>query len=127
MSNHEVVLRGDLRDHLDALDFSVIGYIPAQRLLDDHRRTRWHVARFGGGLPQRPQAPDPPDQPAQNEVVYLRKLLAAYTEHRGQPVDSVDDLVGANDLQPIKLILKSSGIAINLLLGQTLARSLANP
>lgn len=97
-STQEVALVGDLRDHLDVLDFGVIGYIPAQRLLDEHRQTRWHVARFGGGLPQRPQTPDPPDQPAENEVVYLSKLLAAYADHRGKPVASVDDLAGANDL-----------------------------
>ena len=97
-STQVIVLEGDLRDHLDSLDFSVIGYIPAQRLVDDHRGTRWHVARFGGGLPQRPQAPDPPDEPAENEVVYLSKLLAAYADHRRQPVASVNDLAGVNDL-----------------------------
>lgn len=97
-STQEVLLEGDLRDHLDALDFSVIGYIPAQRLVDDHRRTRWHVARFGGGLPQRPQTPEPPDRPAENEVVYLSKLFAAYADHRGHPVASVDDLAGVIDL-----------------------------
>lgn len=97
-STQEVVLEGDLQDHLDALDFSVIGYIPAQRLVDDHRRTPWHVARFGGGLPQRPQTPDPPDEPAENEVVYLNKLLAAYADHRGHPVATVDDLAGVDEL-----------------------------
>ena len=97
-STQEVVLEGDLQDYLDALDFSVIGYIPAQRLLDDHRRTPWHVARFGGGLPQRPQVPEPPDEPAENEVVYLSKLLAAYSDHRGHPVATVDDLAGVDEL-----------------------------
>lgn len=97
-STTEVPLDGDLRQHLDALDFSVIGYIPAQRLVDEHRRTRWHVARFGGGLPPRLQAPDPPDQPAENEVVYLSKLLAAYADHRRQPVACVSDLAGVDDL-----------------------------
>lgn len=97
-STREVVLEGGLRDHLDILDFSVIGYIPAQRLVDDHRRTRWHVARFGGGLPQRPQTQEPPDRPAENEAVYLRKLFAAYADHRGHLVASVDDLAGVSDL-----------------------------
>jgi len=97
-STREVILEGDLRDYLNALDFSVIGYIPAQRLVDEHRRTRWHVARFGGGLPQRPQAPAPPDQPADNEVVYLGKLFAAYADHQEHPVASADDLAGAIDL-----------------------------
>lgn len=97
-STAEVLLEGELLDYINALDFSVIGYIPAQRLVDEHRKTRWHVARFGGGLPQRPPSPDPPDQPADNEVVYLGKLLAAYADHRGQAVRSVDDLDGVSDL-----------------------------
>lgn len=97
-STQEVVLEGDLRDYLDDADFSVIGYIPAQRLLDDHRRTRWHVARFGGGLPPRPQTPEPPDEPAENEVVYLRKLFAAYADRQGAPIDGADDLAGVTDL-----------------------------
>lgn len=98
-STQEVVLEGELRNHLDTLDFSTIGYIPAQRLLDDHRRTPWHVARFGGGLPQRPQTPEPPEEPAESEVVYLRKLFAAYADHRGHTVTSEGDLADAMDLR----------------------------
>jgi hypothetical protein len=97
-STQDVVLEGALRDYLDALDFSVIGCIPAQRLVDDHRRTRWHVARFGGGLPQRPEAPEPPDKPVEKEVGYLTKLFAAYADHRGHPVENVNDLAGVNSL-----------------------------
>ncbi len=97
-STQEVVLEGDLRDYLEVLDFSVIGYIPAQRLVDDHRQTRWHIARFGAGFPQRGPIPDPPEQPTENEVVYLEKLFAAYADHKGHPVANVDDLAGAAGL-----------------------------
>lgn len=97
-STQEVILEGDLQGYLDDLDFSAIGYIPTQRLVDDHRRTRWHVARFGGGLPQRPRTPEPPDRPAEHEVIYLGKLLAAYSDHKGHPVASTEDLAGFIDL-----------------------------
>lgn len=97
-STQEVLLEGALRDYLDSLDFSVVGYIPAQRLVDDHRRTRWHVARFGGGLPQRPESPDPPDKPIETEVVYLNKLFAAYADRQGHAIATVDDLAGVDFL-----------------------------
>ncbi len=94
----EVVLQGDLRDHLDELDFRVIGYIPAQRLIEEHRSTRWHIARFGGGFPQRGPIPNPPAEPTEYEVVYLEKLFAAYSDHRSAPVANLDDLIGVDAL-----------------------------
>ena len=97
-STAEITLDGDLRRHFDSVDLSVIGYIPAQRLLDEHRNTPWHIARFGGGLPTRPQTPDPPVVPANNEVVYLTKLLDAYADNQRRPVAGVDDLDGVHEL-----------------------------
>ena len=88
----DVPLECTLRDHLNALDFSVIGYIPPLTLLEQHRKTPWHVARFGGGLPPRPTIPDPPDTPTDLETVYLRKLFEAYADARGRPVANLDDI-----------------------------------
>ncbi|WP_456386878.1 ABC-three component system protein [Desulfolithobacter sp.] len=91
-STDEVPLEGALRSHLDALDFSVIGYVPPLTLLEQHRKTPWHVARFDGGLPARPTTPEPPDTPTDLETVYLRKLFDAYADARGRPVASLDDI-----------------------------------
>lgn len=91
-STAEVPLEGELRTYLDGLDFSVIGYIPPLTLLDQHRTTRWHIARFGGGLPPRPAVETPPVDPADIEATYLRKLFDAYGEERGQTVSSLQDI-----------------------------------
>lgn len=97
-STEEIELDQNLKDYIDTIDFSAFGYIPAQRLIDEHRRTRWHVARFGGDLPQRPQIPDPPHALDDNEAVYIEKLFAAYADHQGHPVASLDDLAGVEKL-----------------------------
>ena len=40
----------------------------------------------------RPGCPPPPDDPQGHELVYLKKLLGAYSDHANQPVTSIDDL-----------------------------------
>ena len=91
-STGEIPLEGELREHLEGLDFSIIGYIPPLTLLDHHRTTPWYISRFGGGLPPRPVTPDPPDTPSDLEAVYLRKLFDAYSDARERPIGSFDDI-----------------------------------
>jgi hypothetical protein len=97
-STKEIILDGDLRDHLDSLDFSVFGSVPPLDLLKQHQTTRWHIARFGGGLPPRPDATHPPVDPATVETVYLQKIFDAYGELRGRTVASLDDIRDDKDL-----------------------------
>jgi hypothetical protein len=92
----EVLLEGDLREYIETLDFSIISYIPPLQLLDQHRTTPWHVARFGGGLPPRPIISAPPEAPADFETVYLKKIFDAYSDARGVLVRCFDDI--KNDL-----------------------------
>ncbi len=95
-SKLSIPMDDELRDHLDALDFSIFDAIPPLRIIDAHMTTRWHVARFGGGLPARPPVEAPPDTPRADEVIYLRHLLDAYASHLSHPVASTAD-VAAND------------------------------
>lgn len=93
-----VVLDKGLRGHIASFDFAIFGTIAPHRLIDGHATTRWHVARFGGGLPPRP-APDlPPAQPTTSETPYVRALLAAYADHLKQPVESHEQLPDGSPL-----------------------------
>jgi hypothetical protein len=91
-STTEVELDGDLRAHLDALDFSIFEAIPPLRIIDQHAKTRWYAARFGGGLPARPKLPPLPVTIADHEMTYVRSLLDAYSDHLKCSVPTVADL-----------------------------------
>ncbi len=87
-----VELEGELFAYLKGLDFSIFEALPPLRLIDQHAKTKWHVARFGGGLPARPPAPDPPVDPTPLEANFLRQLLEAYSNHLKSPVTAVKDI-----------------------------------
>lgn len=97
-STHEVPLAADLRKYIESLDFSIFEAVPPLRLIDGHAKTRWHVARFGGGLPLRPAPLAPPTSPAADEATYVRALLDAYSDYLGHAVPRIDDLVVDPDL-----------------------------
>jgi len=88
----DVPLTDELNAHLNTIDFSIFGYTPPLRLIDEHRATPWHIARFGGGLPPRPDFTTPPAEPASNEVAYLRKLFEAYSDARGYAASRFADI-----------------------------------
>lgn len=64
-----------------ATDFSLFGSVEVLSLIDQHSRTRYHAARFGGGLPERPPVQDPPPEILVGEQMYVSKLVDAYREH----------------------------------------------
>lgn len=98
-----VPLEGDLRLYLDGLDFSIFSAAPPLKVLEAHATTRWHVARFGGGLPKRPEPLLPPPTIANDELQYVQQLLAAYSDHLGcgivaiQAISDEDLLAHFND------------------------------
>jgi hypothetical protein len=94
-SSHAVELDDDLRDHINSLDFSIFHPVSPLRILDEHGQTRWHVARFGGGLPVRPTVAAPPPIPTSIETRYVRRLFEAYGDHQKRPITSMADI--AND------------------------------
>lgn len=85
-STQEVPLDSALRAYVDAFDFSIFEAKTALQLVDEHRTTPVHAARFGGGLPQRPVTGKPPPAVASAESRYVMQLLGAYGEHIGTSV-----------------------------------------
>lgn len=97
-STEVVDLDASLRLYIDSLDFSIFEAIPPLQLIDQHARTRWYAARFGGGLPARPAMESPPVALADHEVNYVRELLDAYGDHLKCRIGTVEDLESHGDI-----------------------------
>jgi hypothetical protein len=95
----EVDCDAAMNAHIASLDFSIFEATPVLRIIDGHAKTRWHAARFGGGLPPRPAPLTPPLVPEATETVFVRELLRAYGDHLKQDVNDVADLAARDDLQ----------------------------
>lgn len=85
-STQVIALNGAFKDFVDGFDFTIFTFKPALDVIDEHRQTPYHAARFGGGLPDRPAPTTPPSTPAPEESRYLRQLMDAYGDHKKVPV-----------------------------------------
>jgi hypothetical protein len=94
-SIREIPLDAPLRAHIDALDLSRIHTLSPLTIIEEHRRTPWHAARFGGGLPVRPPIPAPPPTVAIHETQYIRALLDAYEDRLKCQIASMAHLTDA--------------------------------
>jgi ABC-3C protein len=93
VAKNEIPLEGALRQYVEAFDFTIIKDVPPSKIIDAHRETRFHAARFGGGLVRLP--PDKVEVPAEiagHESRYVEQLLLAYGDHLSQPVAELTDL-----------------------------------
>ncbi len=95
LSSQEIPLEDSLRGYIETFDFSQIRAASPLTIIEQHRATPWHAARFGGGLGVRPPVPSPPAYPAPNEAIYVRALLDAYEERVGTIISSPDILQDA--------------------------------
>lgn len=91
-SKRAVPLDAALHAYVDKFDFSIFDAKTALQLVDDHRATPVHAARFGGGIPSRPAAGKPPAAVASGESRYVTQLLGAYGEHTSTTVADPSDI-----------------------------------
>lgn len=92
VSAKEIPLDDGLRKYIETFDFSRIGAPSPLTIIEQHRTTHWHAARFGGGLPVRSPAPVPPPVVGPHEATYVRALLDAYEERIGSSIPSLGAL-----------------------------------
>lgn len=86
--------------HIASLDFSIFRTRPLLRIIEEHAKTRWYVARFGGGLRPRPEPMPPPSAPADSEAMFVGELRCAYADHLKQDIKDLDvGLASREDLR----------------------------
>ncbi len=89
--NSTTELTAALKSHISSFPFDRVTFIPTLKVIEQHQQTRWHVQRFGGGLPDRPRPPKvAPAGIGHNELKYVSQLLAAYSESQGVTITESD-------------------------------------
>lgn len=87
-----ISLEGELLAYVDEFDFSIFHKIKPLMLIEEHAKSRYHTTRFGGGLPNRPSFNNAPTDIASSELMYISKLLSAYSEADSTDYFNVSDL-----------------------------------
>lgn len=93
-----VELDDKLKAYIDSLDFSIFSGISPLVIIDGHAQTRWHLARFGGGLPPRPDIACPAFDPTEAPAPFMMRLFDAYGDHLKRNVAGVHDLTDEESL-----------------------------
>lgn len=79
----KIELSGALFEFVETFDFSIFQYKPRLEVIEEHRETPYFIARFGGGLKDRPESERPPSTPIKYESRYIQQLFEAYTDNKG--------------------------------------------
>ena len=88
----EIALEGNLLKYVEDFDFSIFRGKQPLTIIEEHRASPFHLARFGGGFPARPQPMLPPSDIATTESRYVEQLLRAYLDHIKEPIKVPNDL-----------------------------------
>lgn len=91
-STQAIPLEGAFLAYVKAFDFTIFRGKQPLALIDEHKRSPYHLARFGGGFPARPIANCPPTVIGTHETKYVEQLYLAYADHLKKPVRSTADL-----------------------------------
>lgn len=87
-----VELSDELKSFIDEkIDFSIIGCIDPQLLIEQHRQTAYYSSRFGGGLTKRREIiKSAPEEIQNKEQVYTSELFKAYSDYKGSSITQVE-------------------------------------
>jgi len=100
VGKNEIVLEGTLRQHVETFDFGIVKDMPPSKIIEQHRYTRHHAARFGGGLVRLPpHKANVPVEIAEHEARYVAQILEAYGDHLSKAIATKADLKDHPKLQ----------------------------
>ena len=89
-TNEQIDLSGDLLRYVKDFDFKIVSVYPMQTIIDEHSTTPYFPFRFGGGLTKlRPEKQNPPVVIETQELIYITKIIAAYSDYKKTVIGSV--------------------------------------
>jgi len=97
-SSKKIPLSGEIRKYIQSIDFNIFDHIPPIKLIEFHENTSYHIHRFGACYPERPEAEVPPHVITNNEAVYTKELLIAFSDQEKIEITS-DTLCGYKKYQ----------------------------
>ena len=85
-------LEGKFKAFVEAFNFSIFKYISETEFIDQFKKTPHYYKRFGVLVKPRKIFSVAPARIEENELVYIKKILDAYSDHLKSNVDSVAKL-----------------------------------
>lgn len=98
-SKSTVALTPKLRAHIKSFRFEIFRAKQPLELVNEHAKTRYHLAVFGLPLIDRPKPPEPPSAVAPGETRYVDQLYKVIGEELRKPVAQPADFAQADHLR----------------------------
>ena len=98
-SGKKVILDVGLSAYIDSFDFSIFDYIEPLDFINQYKGTCYYSARFGGFSRPRPLPQPAPEKIQDNESVYIKKILEAYSEYLNSDIENAKKLDAYPDLK----------------------------
>ncbi|WP_144514619.1 ABC-three component system protein [Bacillus thuringiensis] len=89
----EVDLTGAFKTYVEGFDFSIVGFLDPLEIIEQHRQTPYYVPRFGGGFNKFREETITPETIQDEELMYITKLIAAYSDDKGIIFAKPEDLI----------------------------------
>lgn len=77
----DIFLTDELREYINNFNFTIFKQKTPLEIIEIHKKSSYHICKFGTGLPPRPRNILPPNKISNNEIKYTEKLLDAYKDY----------------------------------------------
>ncbi|WP_310831346.1 ABC-three component system protein [Paenibacillus pedocola] len=89
ITGKKIDLVGDFLSYVEGFDFSIFDDIDPQELIEQHSKTKYFFYRFGGIHKTRPEPVEPPEKVTTTELLYVKKLLEAYSDNHKSKINDI--------------------------------------
>lgn len=88
----EIPLSVELEKHIESIDFSLFTFLDPQELIEQHKKTNYYPARFGGGLKKRERPIVNTFSDTEIPLRYVQQLFEAYSDYLSSKVLTINEL-----------------------------------